>query len=144
MKNIIQDERIRGDLTRFASHAFVIVMLILTVSLDYRFYVLRQSWREYWGEAFAYTAGLVYFLVRFYARGIAFEDKSKSDITRVVALNFIFIMLSVVLIYFVTKGKGVWPDSLLLGLVTGGGAAAIVAAVIWVLFKRWHKNNELE
>ena len=69
MKN---DERIQSTINRFAAAGFFIWQLLLSISLNYRFWILKQHPREIWDIFAIFCFGIIFVSIACAKKGIFF------------------------------------------------------------------------
>jgi hypothetical protein len=136
---MIRDERISRVKNRVAARGFGIWYILLLFALLYRQFYLGQPLNEYWDIALIFFIGTFYVAIASYAQGAVHED----SVFRVFKWTIPVILITIVAVmYFQGRINSVFD--LLAALLSAFISLSLLGLVLYLLYRRWEKQIELD
>ncbi len=130
----MKDERIQTTANRFAAVGFLIWQLLLSISLNYRLWILKQHIREIWDIFAIFCFGIIFVSIACAKKGIFVPLSKWGWLALCIFLFTLFFIMGQI-------HSVVDVGALLIGFLPGMG---LVIGIAYFLNRRWKRKEGIE
>ncbi len=134
----MRDERIQTTANRFAAIGFLIWYLLLTISLNYRGWILKQHFRDFWDIFAIFLIGTFFVFIAYAKKGVFDHDFKWRWLPICIGA---FIGILAVLFIMGQMHSVVDVGALLIGFLPGMG---LCIGIAYFLNRRWKRKEGIE
>ena len=134
----MKDERIQTTVNKYAARGFIIYFALMTISINYRLWILKQHPREFWDFMAIFFIASLYGLIAFASKG-ALDHKFKRFWF---AICIGIIITNMMLMYIMGRIHSI--VDLCVFLFASLFGVGLIIAIAYLLNRRWKRKEGIE
>jgi len=134
----MKDERIQTTVNRFGRIGFIIYFVLMTISINYRLWILKQHPREFWDFLAIFLIASFYGFIAFASKGV-FDNNFKRFWF---AICIGIIITNMTLMYIIGRIHSI--VDLCVFLFASLFGVGLIIAIAYFLNRRWKRKEGIE